>query len=176
MRRNAIEASRTTPPKSLDCRLCGSKIRRMKSLTEHLWFEVEGRRGFVNITGTVEQLVRRSGVREGLCLVDAMHITPDGKMPHESRSSPRETQNYLGRISGPLLDRIDLHVEAPQVKIREMSGERNGDTSVQIRERVIAARERQHTRFNGTRIPATRGWARVSRKNSACWMRPRANC
>lgn len=47
----------------------------MKSLTEHLWFEVKGRRGFVNITPTVEELVARSGVREGLCLVNAMHIT-----------------------------------------------------------------------------------------------------
>jgi secondary thiamine-phosphate synthase enzyme len=47
----------------------------MKSLTEHLWFEVPNRRGFVNITQTVEDLVRRSGVTEGLCLVNAMHIT-----------------------------------------------------------------------------------------------------
>jgi secondary thiamine-phosphate synthase enzyme len=47
----------------------------MKSLTEHLWFEVAGRRGFVNITDTVATLVRRSGVAEGLCLVNAMHIT-----------------------------------------------------------------------------------------------------
>ena len=49
--------------------------KRMKSLTEHLWFEVPGRRGFVNITGTVEDLVSKSGVCEGLCLVNAMHIT-----------------------------------------------------------------------------------------------------
>jgi secondary thiamine-phosphate synthase enzyme len=47
----------------------------MKSLTEQLWFEVPGRRGFVNITGTVEGLVRKSGIQEGLCLVNAMHIT-----------------------------------------------------------------------------------------------------
>jgi len=47
----------------------------MKSLTEQLWFEVPNRRGFVNITGTVEDLVRKSGVQEGLCLVNAMHIT-----------------------------------------------------------------------------------------------------
>lgn len=47
----------------------------MKSLTEQLWFEVPNRRGFVNITGTVEELVRKSGVKEGLCLVNAMHIT-----------------------------------------------------------------------------------------------------
>ena len=47
----------------------------MKSLTEHLWFEVPNRRGFVNITDTVAALVAKSGVQEGLCLVNAMHIT-----------------------------------------------------------------------------------------------------
>ncbi len=47
----------------------------MKTLTEHLWFEVPNRRGFVNITSTIEQLVRKSAVEEGLCLVNAMHIT-----------------------------------------------------------------------------------------------------
>jgi secondary thiamine-phosphate synthase enzyme len=47
----------------------------MKSLTEHLWFNVSGRRGFVNITTTVAELVRKSAVKEGLCLVNAMHIT-----------------------------------------------------------------------------------------------------
>jgi magnesium chelatase family protein len=80
-------------------------------------------------------------------LVAAMNPTPDGKMPGESRSSPREIQNYLGRISGPLLDRIDLHVEVPQVKFREMTGERTGETSAAIRERVVAARQRQIVRF-----------------------------
>ncbi len=80
-------------------------------------------------------------------LVAAMNPTPDGKMPGESKSSPREIQNYLGRISGPLLDRIDLHVEVPAVKFREMSGDKTGETSAQIRERVIAARQRQQARF-----------------------------
>ncbi len=80
-------------------------------------------------------------------LVAAMNPTPDGKMPSESRSSPREIQNYLGRISGPLLDRIDLHVEVPLVKFREISSDRTGETSGQIRERVVAARRRQHDRF-----------------------------
>jgi len=47
----------------------------MKSLTEHLWFEIAARRGFINITSKVEELVRTSGVSEGLCLVNAMHIT-----------------------------------------------------------------------------------------------------
>ena len=47
----------------------------MKSLTEHLWFEVPDRRGFVNITDTVEGLVKKSGIQDGICLVNAMHIT-----------------------------------------------------------------------------------------------------
>jgi secondary thiamine-phosphate synthase enzyme len=47
----------------------------MKSLTEQLWFETPHRRDYLNITGTVESLVRKSGVQEGLCLVNAMHIT-----------------------------------------------------------------------------------------------------
>lgn len=47
----------------------------MKSLTEHLWFNLPERRGYQNITSTVEELVMRSGVQDGLCLVNAMHIT-----------------------------------------------------------------------------------------------------
>jgi thiamine phosphate synthase YjbQ (UPF0047 family) len=47
----------------------------MKSLTEYLTFTIASRRGFVNITPRVEELVVRSGVRDGLCLVNAMHIT-----------------------------------------------------------------------------------------------------
>jgi magnesium chelatase family protein len=80
-------------------------------------------------------------------MVAAMNPTPDGKMPHESHSSPREIQNYLGRISGPLLDRIDLHVEVPAVKFREISSERTGETSAEIRQRVIKARRLQQERF-----------------------------
>lgn len=68
-------------------------------------------------------------------------------MPGESRSTPREIQNYLGRISGPLLDRIDLHIEVPPVKFREITSEQTGEASAQIRERVITARKRQQERF-----------------------------
>ena len=80
-------------------------------------------------------------------LVAAMNPTPDGKMPGESKCSPREIQNYLGRISGPLLDRVDLHIEVPAVKFREMAAARTGESSAQIRGRVIAARQRQTARF-----------------------------
>ena len=80
-------------------------------------------------------------------LVAAMNPTPDGKMPAESRSSPREIQAYLGRISGPLLDRIDLHIEVPAVQFRDITSEQNGEASAQIRERVVVARKRQQERF-----------------------------
>ena len=90
-------------------------------------------------------------------LVAAMNPTPDGKMPAESRCGPREIQNYLGRISGPLLDRVDLHIEVPQVKFREMSSESSGESSADIRERVIAARERQQARFKKTPCNARMG-------------------
>jgi magnesium chelatase family protein len=80
-------------------------------------------------------------------LVAAMNPTPDGKMPAESKNSPREIQNYLSRISGPLLDRIDLHIEVPAVKFREIAEAAPGETSAQIRERVVAARKRQEKRF-----------------------------
>ena len=85
-------------------------------------------------------------------LVAAMNPTPDGKMPHESRSSPREIQSYLGRISGPLLDRIDLHVEVPAVKFADLGRAAPGEPSRTVRRRVVAARERQQRRFLGRRI------------------------
>jgi len=55
--------------------LLRAHARSLKSLAEHLWFEVPNRRGFINITPEIEELVHRSGVTEGLCLVNAMHIT-----------------------------------------------------------------------------------------------------
>lgn len=82
-------------------------------------------------------------------LVAAMNPTPDGKTPGESNSTPREIQNYLGRISGPLLDRIDLHIEVPPVKFREMSSSNSGETSAVIRERVLKARSIQNLRWSG---------------------------
>lgn len=81
-------------------------------------------------------------------LVAAMNPTPDGKMPSESRSSPRDIQKYLGRISGPLLDRIDIHVEVPEVKFREMTGTQPAESSSSIRNRVLAARQRQLSRLS----------------------------
>jgi magnesium chelatase family protein len=96
---------------------------------------------------TISRAAGRVSFPSQFMLIAAMNPTPDGKMPSESRSSPNEIQKYLGRISGPLLDRIDLHVEVPQVKFREMTSDNWSESSAKIRERVIAARTRQHARF-----------------------------
>jgi len=58
-------------------------------------------------------------------------------------------QRYRQRISGPLLDRIDLHIEVPAVEYRDISSERAEEPSTTIRERVARARERQQERFRG---------------------------
>src|SRR5688572_14417836 len=71
----------------------------MKSLTEHLSFEVKGRRGFVNITSTVAELVRKSGVREGLCLVNAMHITASVFINDEEEGLKHDYEVWLERLA-----------------------------------------------------------------------------
>jgi len=59
---------------------------------------------------------------------------------------------YQKRISGPLLDRIDIHVEVPRVEYEKLSDDRLGEPSAAIRGRVAAARERQLRRFEGTSL------------------------
>lgn len=57
-------------------------------------------------------------------------------------------QRYVAKISGPLLDRIDIHIEVPAVHYKELRGGAAGEGSAQIRDRVMAARERQRERFS----------------------------
>ncbi|HVZ63241.1 MAG TPA: YifB family Mg chelatase-like AAA ATPase [Lacunisphaera sp.] len=90
-------------------------------------------------------------------LVAAMNPCPCGYLGdprHECRCSPAQVQRYRARISGPLLDRIDLHVEAPALSITELRNEHGGESSATMRSRVEAARQRQLARFQGTRITA----------------------
>ena len=72
-----------------------------------------------------------------------------GDPKRECRCSPLDVQRYRERISGPLLDRIDIHVEVPAVAYRELSSNIPGEPSETIRERVKAAREVQRQRFAG---------------------------
>jgi len=86
-------------------------------------------------------------------LVASMNPCPCGYYNHpekECSCAPVVVQRYLNKISGPLLDRIDLHVEVTPVSFTELSGGGNaGETSAQVRERVIKAREIQAKRFEG---------------------------
>ena len=67
-------------------------------------------------------------------------------------SSPSEMQRYLGKISGPLLDRIDIHIEVTPVPFEKLSDEKNGESSIEIRKRVTKARELQTKRFEGADV------------------------
>ncbi len=69
----------------------------------------------------------------------------------ECRWTPLLIRNYRNKISGPLLDRIDIHIEVPSVGYQELSGLNAGEPSAKIRERVIAARNIQKERFRGQR-------------------------
>jgi magnesium chelatase family protein len=68
--------------------------------------------------------------------------------------TPSAVARYQKRVSGPLTDRIDIHVEVPRVNYEKLAGERLGEPSAAVRERVIATRQRQAARFRGTRLLA----------------------
>jgi magnesium chelatase family protein len=84
-------------------------------------------------------------------LVAAMNPCPCeyyGDLKRQCRCTSRQIENYRQRISGPLLGRIDLHVEVPLVDFRELSSQSaGGEKSETIRERVVAARQIQSERF-----------------------------
>ena len=83
-------------------------------------------------------------------LIASMNPCPCGYHNHpekECMCPPGAVQKYLNKVSGPLLDRIDLHVEVTPVAFQELNNARNGENSEQIRERVIKAREIQSARY-----------------------------
>ena len=83
-------------------------------------------------------------------MVAAMNPCPCGfygDPKRECRCSPAMIQRYRNKISGPLLDRVDIHIEVPAVKYKEMAGEGNGEASERIRARVEEARQIQRRRF-----------------------------
>jgi magnesium chelatase family protein len=90
-------------------------------------------------------------------LVGAMNPCPCGfygDPTRECRCTPGIIQRYLAKVSGPLLDRIDLHIEVPAVPYKELRGKANGPLSAQIRERVESSREVQRGRgFYNSQIP-----------------------
>ncbi len=90
-----------------------------------------------------------------IMLVAAMNPCPCGYYGHPTRSctcSQQAVGRYLSKVSGPLLDRIDLHIEVPPVEFDQLASRQKAESSAAIRERVNAARTRQQARFAGTDI------------------------
>jgi secondary thiamine-phosphate synthase enzyme len=108
----------------------------MISYRKELWFEVPSRRGLVNITGDVEAALRESGVREGLCLVNAMHITASVFINDDEPGLHQDYEDWLERLAP----------HAPTSAYRHnLTGEDNGDAhlkrQVMGREVVVAITE-----------------------------------
>lgn len=83
-------------------------------------------------------------------LIASMNPCPCGYFNHpdkECTCPPGTVQKYMSKVSGPLLDRIDIHIEVTPVSFESISSDRKAETSEKIRERVMAARERQKHRF-----------------------------
>ena len=101
----------------------------MKHLREELWFNTPHRRDYVNITGRVDEAVRRSGVRNGLCLVNAMHIT---------------ASVYINDDEGGLIQDYDCWLEglAPHQPISQYQHNRTGEDNADAHlKRQIMGRE-----------------------------------
>lgn len=87
----------------------------------------------------------------GFMLVASMNPSPSGNFydPDDPNSDPEYVvKRYLNRISGPLMDRIDLHIEVPAVKFNELATKTKGESSASIRKRVVEARDIQSARFS----------------------------
>jgi secondary thiamine-phosphate synthase enzyme len=104
----------------------------MKSFRKELWFNVPSRRGFVNITREVEECVQKSGVWEGLCLVNAMHITASVFVNDDERGLLGDFEDWLEKLAP----------HEPVSQYRHNTGEDNADAhlkrSIMGREVVVA--------------------------------------
>ncbi|NBW95209.1 MAG: ATP-binding protein [Planctomycetia bacterium] len=113
-------------------------------------------------TVTISRALTTSRFPADFMLVAAFNPCPCGYRGDPRRQcqcTPPQVEKYMGKVSGPLLDRIDIHLEVPAVPFRELSAARPGTSSRQMREAVLSARTRQAERFAGL---ATRSNARMT--------------
>ena len=107
----------------------------MKSITKELWFNTRKIREFVNITGQVEELLRESGIREGLCLVNAMHITASVFINDDESGLHHDFEVWLEKLAP----------HEPVSSYRHNTGEINADAhlkrQIMGREVVVAVTE-----------------------------------
>lgn len=104
---------------------------------------------------TISRASRSTTFPAGFMLVAALNPCPCGYRGDPRRQcscSDTQIEKYMAKISGPLLDRIDIHIEVPAVPFRELASDRAGLDSQQMRELVIAARQRQRVRFGDGKV------------------------
>jgi len=101
----------------------------MKSYREELWFDIPQRRGYVNITHLVEAALKKSGIKEGLCLVNAMHITASVHINDDEQGLINDFDKFLEKLAP--------HAPISQYQ-HNNTGEDNGDAHIK---RTIMGRE-----------------------------------
>ena len=104
---------------------------------------------------TISRALRSTTFPCDFMMVAALNPCPCGYRSDPRRDcncTPPQVEKYMGKISGPLLDRIDIHVEVPAAEFKELSSTKPGTSSATIREQVINARKAQLERFSGTSI------------------------
>ncbi len=105
-----------------------------------------------------------------IMLIAAMNPCPCGYATdpkHVCTCSPNDVAHYRSRISGPLLDRIDIHVDVPAVPYRELQSKEPAESSAQVRARVERAREIQRQRFAGSATPSNAHMSASQRREFA---------
>ena len=100
----------------------------MKSYREELWFQIPSRRGFLNITAKIEDCLEKSGIREGLCLVNAMHITASVFINDDESGLHQDFEKWLEKLAP----------ETPHAQYAHNGSEDNADAHLK---RTIMGRE-----------------------------------
>jgi magnesium chelatase family protein len=120
-------------------------------------------------TVTISRALSSTTFPANFMLIAALNPCPcgyRGDPRHSCHCSVPEVERYMSKISGPLLDRIDIHIEVPAVPFRELSGGSDGTTSHRMREEVMNARRRQSERFDGDAATTKGGKSGPTRYNA----------
>jgi len=126
---------------------------------------------------TVSRAVASITYPAGFMLVAAMNPCPCGYLGdnrHQCTCTPSQIHRYRHRVSGPLLDRIDIHIEVPAVPYKELSTEYSGEKSEEIRKRVVSARDIQLERFKDDRKIYSNGQMKTRHIKKYCKLKPEA--
>jgi len=126
---------------------------------------------------TVSRAVASITYPSSFMLVSAMNPCPCGYFGdnrHQCTCTPGQVHRYRHKVSGPLLDRIDIHIEVPAVPYKELSNQHSGEESEDIRKRVVAARDLQLERFRNDRKIYANGQMKTRHIKKYCTLRPDA--